>query len=39
MSTTIENEATWDNVFSYHPMPVELASAEGVFLFDIHGER
>jgi adenosylmethionine-8-amino-7-oxononanoate aminotransferase len=39
MSTTIENEVTWDNVFSYHPMPVELASAEGVFLFDIDGER
>ena len=39
MSTTTGNGTNWDNVFSYHPMPVDLASADGVFLFDTQGER
>lgn len=39
MSALTGKQAEWDNVFSYHPLPVELARAEGVFLFDTQGER
>lgn len=29
----------WANAFSYHPMPVALKRAEGVYLYDDDGER
>lgn len=35
----LEAEGVWKNVFSYHPMDVELARAEGVHLFDTKGNR
>lgn len=32
-------DAAWDRVFSYHPLDVEIARAEGVFLYDTEGRR
>lgn len=29
----------WDNIFAYHPLPVEVARAEGIFLHDTDGNR
>jgi adenosylmethionine-8-amino-7-oxononanoate aminotransferase len=35
----LEPEGDWRNVFSYHPMDVELARAEGIYLYDTEGRR
>lgn len=35
----LKPEGEWRNVFSYHPMEVELARAEGVYLYDDKGNR
>ncbi len=36
---TISPEGKWANTFSYHPLDVELARAEGIYLFDDKGNR
>ncbi|MSP83801.1 MAG: aspartate aminotransferase family protein [Alphaproteobacteria bacterium] len=35
----LEPGGEWRNVFSYHPMEVELARADGVYLYDDKGNR
>lgn len=37
--TTALQGPEWDKVFSYHPMDVEIARAEGVFIYDTAGNR
>lgn len=34
-----EGLSDWDRAFSYHPMPVEIAKAEGVWITDAEGRR
>lgn len=36
---TLEPHGVWSNVFSNHPLDVELARAEGIYLYDPDGER
>ncbi len=36
---TIKPEGKWANTFSYHPLDVELARAEGIYLYDDQGNR
>ena len=31
--------SAWDKAFSYHPLDVEIARAEGVFIYDTNGNR
>jgi adenosylmethionine-8-amino-7-oxononanoate aminotransferase len=35
----LEPEGDWDRAFSYHPFNVEIARAEGVFIYDTQGRR
>jgi putrescine aminotransferase len=35
---SIGQQGTWANTFSYHPFDIELARAEGVFLYDSEGK-
>ena len=36
---SIKPEGKWANTFSYHPLDVELAKADGIYLFDDKGNR
>jgi putrescine---pyruvate transaminase len=35
----LEAQGDWDRAFSYHPFNVEIARAEGVFIYDTEGRR
>ena len=35
----LEPEGMWRNIFSYHPMDVEVARADGIYLYDPDGNR
>ncbi len=39
MPGPLEPEGDWQNIFSYHPMDVEIARADGIYLFDPDGNR
>lgn len=35
----LKPEGDWANIFSYHPMDVELERAEGIYYFDTEGNK
>ena len=37
LAESLRPEGKWANIFSYHPLDVELAKAEGIYLYDTAG--
>ena len=35
----LKPEGDWSHIFSYHPMDVEVQRAEGIYYYDVDGNR
>ena len=35
----LKAEGSWSNVFSYHTMDIEVAKSEGIYFYDVNGNK
>ena len=35
----LKAEGPWSNVFSYHTMDIEVAKSEGIYFYDVNGNK
>ena len=39
MKPGLKAEGSWSNVFSYHTMDIEVAKSEGIYFYDVNGNK